>query len=88
MAKLEINKYIVADPQICHGKPTFKDTRIMVWQVLELLALGEQPRQIFKSYPTLRPAHIRAALEYASSLTSQPYVVINTFPTEAGVPAR
>jgi uncharacterized protein (DUF433 family) len=28
----------VADPDICHGKPTFKGTRIMVFQVLEDVA--------------------------------------------------
>jgi len=32
--------YIVADPEICHGQLTFRGTRIMVWQVLEMLANG------------------------------------------------
>ncbi len=32
--------YIVADPRICHGTPTFLGTRIMVWQVLEQVARG------------------------------------------------
>jgi uncharacterized protein (DUF433 family) len=35
-----LGRYIVADPEICHGKPTFRGTRIMVWQVLEMLAEG------------------------------------------------
>lgn len=35
-----IGRYIVADPEICHGKPTFRGTRIMVWQVLEQVASG------------------------------------------------
>ena len=34
----ELGKYIIAHPDICHGKPTFRGTRIMVWQVLEMLA--------------------------------------------------
>jgi len=38
-AKL-LGRHIVADPEICHGKPTFRGTRIMVWQVLEMLAGG------------------------------------------------
>jgi len=38
--RLELGKYIVVDPLICHGKPTFKGTRIMVWQVLEDVAEG------------------------------------------------
>jgi uncharacterized protein (DUF433 family) len=36
----ELGKYIVAHPGICHGKPTFRGTRIMVWQVLEMVADG------------------------------------------------
>lgn len=35
-----LGRHIVADPEICHGKPTFRRTRIMVWQVLEMLADG------------------------------------------------
>jgi len=35
-----LGRYIVADPGICHGKPTFRGTRIMVWQVLEQIASG------------------------------------------------
>jgi uncharacterized protein (DUF433 family) len=32
--------YIVTDPAICHGQPTFRGTRIMVRQVLEMVASG------------------------------------------------
>ncbi len=38
--RTELGQYIVADPKICHGKPTFKGTRIMVWQVLDDVAEG------------------------------------------------
>ena len=38
--RIELGGYIVADPEICHGKPTFKGTRIMVWQVLDDVAEG------------------------------------------------
>ena len=34
----ELGQYIVADPQICHGQLTFKGTRILVSDVLYLLA--------------------------------------------------
>ena len=33
-----IGRYIVTDPHICHGQPTFRGTRIMVSQVLEQVA--------------------------------------------------
>jgi uncharacterized protein (DUF433 family) len=35
-----LGRYIVADPKICHGKPTFLGTRIMVADVLEMVAGG------------------------------------------------
>ena len=35
-----LGRHIVADPAICHGKPTFLGTRIMVVQVLRQLAKG------------------------------------------------
>ncbi len=35
-----VGRFIVADPAICHGKPTFKGTRIMVSQVLDQVAEG------------------------------------------------
>jgi uncharacterized protein (DUF433 family) len=33
-------RYIVTDPEICHGKPTFRGTRILVADVLEQVAEG------------------------------------------------
>lgn len=35
-----LGRFIVADPKICHGKPTFIGTRIMVWQILKQVATG------------------------------------------------
>lgn len=40
MSQKMIGHFIVTDPDICHGKPTFRGTRIMVWQVLEQVANG------------------------------------------------
>ena len=35
-----VGRYIVIDPEICHGKPTFRGTRILVADVLEQVAEG------------------------------------------------
>ena len=35
-----IGRYVVTDPEICHGKPTFRGTRILVAYVLEQVAEG------------------------------------------------
>jgi uncharacterized protein (DUF433 family) len=36
----QVGRYIVADPRICHGKLTFRGTRIFVADVLEQVAEG------------------------------------------------
>jgi uncharacterized protein (DUF433 family) len=33
-------RFIVADPAICHGQPTFRGTRVLVADVLEQVAAG------------------------------------------------
>jgi uncharacterized protein (DUF433 family) len=48
--RIELGHYIVADPEICHGKPTFKGTRIMVKSVLEMLAAGSDWDRISAAY--------------------------------------
>ena len=35
-----LGRFIVADPEICRGKPTFRGTRIMVSQVLGMVTQG------------------------------------------------
>lgn len=61
--------YISVDPRICHGQVCFKDTRIMVYLVLEMLEAGETPEDIItKAYPQLTKVHIQAALHYAAEV--------------------
>ena len=65
--RIEINEYIVADTEICHGKPTFKGTRIMVWQVLEMVKGWVPIKEILEAFPSLTKDHIKAALHYAAT---------------------
>ena len=44
-----IGRYIVSDPYICHGKPTFRGTRILVSQVLEQVAAGMVGKRLLES---------------------------------------
>ena len=64
--RTEINEYIVADSEICHGKPTFKGTRVLVSDIVELVAAGESVEEILESYPSVTKEMIREALEYAA----------------------
>ncbi|MFH1245315.1 MAG: DUF433 domain-containing protein [Candidatus Omnitrophota bacterium] len=60
---------IVANPAICHGKPTIRGTRIMLWQILDLLEDGLAFDEIINNYfPQLTRKDIQACVEYANSL--------------------
>lgn len=48
--RIELGHYIVADPLICHGKPTFKGMRIMVWEILDELEHGMTHDEIVKAW--------------------------------------
>ena len=66
--KVEVAKHIVADSEICHGKPTFKGTRILVSDIVELIAAGESMDKILEEYPSLTKEMIEESLDYAARL--------------------
>jgi len=67
--RIEINNYIVVDSEICGGTPTFKGTRVIVSDVIELIAAGVSTEEILRDYyPSLNKRMIEKALEWASKL--------------------
>jgi len=61
--------YITVDPNVCHGKPVVRGTRIMVWQILDLLGDGLGIKDIITQYfPQLKENEIKACIEYANQL--------------------
>ena len=72
--KIEINKHIISDSEICAGSPTFKGTRVMVWQVLELLGAGVSIEEIIKDYfPHLSKEAILSIFNFTSKLINEEY---------------
>jgi uncharacterized protein (DUF433 family) len=50
MKRIKLGRHVVSDPRICHGSPTFVGTRIMVAQVLEMVADGTPWEEIIAEY--------------------------------------
>lgn len=57
---------VVVDSNVCHGKPVIVGTRVMVWQILELLESGLTAGDVQKAHPTLPQGAVEAALHYAA----------------------
>ena len=71
MTREELWERISVNPNICHGKPCFKGTRVMLSIVLDSLAEGSTPAEILADYPTLKTEDIQAALAYAAELARE-----------------
>jgi len=68
---MDWREYIAVDPHICHGQVCIKGTRIPVSLILDNLAAGVSEQELLRSYPTLTPEAIRAALAYAAELAKE-----------------
>ena len=62
-----MNDRIVLDPQIQHGQPVIKGTRVPVTVILSGLAGGMTSDEIAKEYD-ITAADVEAALTYAAEL--------------------
>jgi len=63
--------HIVKDPNVCHGAPTFRGTRVMVSTVLGYLAEGRVEDEVRRDFPSLGPESVRAALAFAAELADR-----------------
>lgn len=59
---------ISINPEICSGKPYIKGTRIMDWQVLDLLSKGIPTEKIISEeyFPDITIEQIRACIAFAN----------------------
>ena len=46
---------VTTDPQVCHGKPCIRGTRVLVSVVLDNLSDGLTAAEIVEEYPALTP---------------------------------
>lgn len=69
---------ITVNPLVCHGRACIKGTRIMVSVILDNLADGASEKEILKSYPSLTPDDIKAAIAYAAELSRERLVTVPT----------
>ncbi len=67
---------ISINPNICHGKPCIKGTRIWVSLIVDNLAAGATEEEILDAYPSLTKEDIKAALAYAAEMARERFVDI------------
>jgi len=68
MQRMGWKERVSIDPDLRHGEPCIRDTRIPVAVIVGSLADGLTEEEIRKAYPQLTPEDIRAALAYAAEV--------------------
>lgn len=66
---------ITIDPQVVHGRPVVRGTRMRVADVLSLLASGASEDEILGDYPYLSADDIKACLAYAATQADHAVVI-------------
>ncbi|MEM6396082.1 MAG: DUF433 domain-containing protein [Bacteroidota bacterium] len=59
---------ITLNPEICHGKPTIRNTRYMVSAMLDYMAGGDSIEDLIEEFPGLERDDFRACIAYANLL--------------------
>jgi uncharacterized protein (DUF433 family) len=66
---------ISIDPEVVHGRPAVRGTRMRVTDVLSLLAAGADEAEILQDYPYLTSEDIKACLAYAAAQADHAIVI-------------
>ena len=63
-----MNSRIEINPNICHGNPIIRNTRVLVSNILADLASGQTYQSIIENYPNVTQEDISAVLDFSSEL--------------------
>ncbi len=66
---------ISVDPEICSGKPCIRGTRIMVKNILGMIAGGYSIERVLEAYPELTREDVTEALDYATQVIDEEKVI-------------
>ncbi|MEM6804137.1 MAG: DUF433 domain-containing protein [Bacteroidota bacterium] len=67
---MDLLSRITINPAVMKGKPTIRNMRFSVSQMLELLAGGMTFKEILEDYPYIEEADIQASLAYAALIAN------------------
>lgn len=66
--------WVTVDPKICAGKPVISGTRIMVKNILGMVAGGYSISRIVQEYPELTLEMVENVLQYAAQVIDEEQV--------------
>ena len=70
MEEQNVLNRITINPGVCNGRPSIRNMRFTVAQLLELLAAGMSTQDILEDYPYIEKEDIDACLLYAALIAN------------------
>ena len=64
-----MHKRIAIDPNVCHGKPVIRGTRVMVANILGAIAGGDSIETVLEDYPGITREDVLAAFAFGGELS-------------------
>ena len=68
MSRINWKNYVIVDPEIHHGEPRIKGTRVPVAMLVGSIADGMTIEEVMKEYPQITREAVQAALAYAADV--------------------
>ena len=66
---IDMNNRIQINPQVCHGKPVIRGTRVLVSVILGTLGAGDSTEDVLADYPHITLEDVQAALAFGGELS-------------------
>jgi len=64
-----MNERISINPNVCHGKPVIRGTRVLVGNILGALGSGDTVEEIIEDYPSISREDVLAAIDFGGQLS-------------------
>lgn len=65
----EMNEHISIDPNVCHGQPVIRGTRVLVCNILGALGSGDTVEVVLGDYPGISKEDVLAAIDFGGQLS-------------------
>ena len=64
-----MNARISINPNVCHGKPVVRGTRVLVGNILGALGSGDTIQGVMEDYPNISREDVLAAIDFGGQLS-------------------
>ncbi|MGH9755963.1 MAG: DUF433 domain-containing protein [Blastocatellia bacterium] len=70
MNTVDKEDFVTVDPEIMHGTPVFKGTRVPIDTLFDYLATGDSLEEFLEDFPSVNREYAEMAIEYARRMAA------------------